>query len=141
MAIPGQSNLGLFHQTMVSESFSRFTLPCADGASARMDHIPMETVYQRFAWNTKYSSKNRSESDELWERIRPSHGFVAMDQGWTSEQHWPESMHLPSDSSKNVYLLEAYHQLHCLVRVQYRRRGHELIGKAANHKKDVLGGR
>ena len=40
-----------------------------------------------------------------------------MDQGWTFEQHWPESMHLPSDSSKNVYLLEAYHQLHCLVGV------------------------
>ena len=38
-----------------------------------------------------------------------------MDRKWASEQNWPESMRLPEDSTKGVYLLEAYHQLHCLV--------------------------
>jgi len=38
-----------------------------------------------------------------------------MDEDWAFERHWPDSMRLPSDSTKRVYLLEAYHQLHCLV--------------------------
>lgn len=38
-----------------------------------------------------------------------------MDRTWAKENQWPESMYLPSDKSKGVYLLEAYHYLHCLV--------------------------
>lgn len=38
-----------------------------------------------------------------------------MDHIWAAERGWPSSMNLPSDSSKGVYLLEAYHYLHCLV--------------------------
>ena len=38
-----------------------------------------------------------------------------MDRDWAAVQNWPVSMRLPSDPSKGVYLLEAYHQLHCLV--------------------------
>lgn len=37
-----------------------------------------------------------------------------MDREWAKSQNWPESMYLPDDKSKGVYLLEAYHQLHCL---------------------------
>ena len=60
---------------------------------------------------------NHSESDPLWEAILPSHGFVAINRMWAEERQWPESMYLPSDHRKGVYLLEAYHQLHCLVRM------------------------
>ena len=52
----------------------------------------------------------------LWDHILPSHGIVAVDRKWASRQRWPESMRLPGDDNKGVYLLEAYHQLHCLVR-------------------------
>ena len=38
-----------------------------------------------------------------------------MDRKWAERRQWPKSMYLPSDHSKGVYLLEAYHQLHCLV--------------------------
>lgn len=38
-----------------------------------------------------------------------------MDREWAEQRQWPASMYLPSDHSKGVYLLEAYHQLHCLV--------------------------
>ncbi|MCJ1310854.1 hypothetical protein MMC25_004522 [Agyrium rufum] len=37
-----------------------------------------------------------------------------MDRKWASQQQWPDSMYLPGDKSKGVYLLEAYHQIHCL---------------------------
>ncbi|GAD93057.1 hypothetical protein TRV_04086 [Paecilomyces variotii No. 5] len=74
----------------------------------------LDTVWRPFWWNTEYSSANASEADELWDAILPSHGFVAMDRAWAKENQWPESMYLPSDKSKGVYLLEAYHYLHCL---------------------------
>lgn len=54
-------------------------------------------------------------SDPLWEKILPSHGFVAIDRHWADRNQWPVSMYLPSDHSKGVYLLEAYRQLHYLV--------------------------
>ena len=38
-----------------------------------------------------------------------------MNEDWAFERQWPDSMRLPSDGKKRVYLLEAYHQLHCLV--------------------------
>ena len=69
-------------------------------------------------WNTIYSPPNHSDSDELWDAIDPSHGFVAMDREWAAQRQWPVTMYLPSDRSKGVYLLEAYHQLHCLVRLK-----------------------
>ncbi len=83
---------------------------------AKQNDIALDTTWTRFWWNTEYSPKNHSESDALWDAILPSHGFVAMDEGWATERQWPESMRLPIDGNKRVYLLEAYHQLHCLVR-------------------------
>ena len=74
------------------------------------------TTWKQFWWNTPYSvNSNRTEEDGLWEAIQPAHGFVAVDRTWAQDHDWPESMYLPSDTSKGVYLLEAYHYLHCLV--------------------------
>jgi len=75
---------------------------------------PIETEWKHFYWNTQYSPLNHSESDALWDAILPSHGIVSVDRQWAAERHWPESGYLPSDHSKGVYLLEAYHQIHCL---------------------------
>ena len=38
-----------------------------------------------------------------------------MDRKWAERRQWPKSMYLPSDHGKGVYLLESYHQLHCLL--------------------------
>ena len=92
---------------------------------AIQDAITLDTTWNRFQWNTEYSPKNHHDSDALWDSIRPSHGFIAMDEDWAFERQWPESMRLPSNASKRVYLLEAYHQLHCLV---WRRLSTELAG-------------
>ncbi len=47
---------------------------------------PPSTTWNRFWWNTIYSPKNHSESDELWEAILPSYGFVAMDRKWAKRR-------------------------------------------------------
>lgn len=80
---------------------------------AEIDPLPVK--WNRFDWWTEYSDKNATKVDALWDAILPSHGFVAMDTQWAKRRQWPDSMRLPSDESKSVYLLEAYHQLHCIV--------------------------
>lgn len=72
-----------------------------------------------FHWTTDYSStENKSHTEKLWDQIQPSHGFIAIDRTWAEHHKWPESMYLPSDKTKGVYLLEAYHYLHCLASSQ-----------------------
>ncbi|KAF2176462.1 hypothetical protein K469DRAFT_698429 [Zopfia rhizophila CBS 207.26] len=82
-------------------------------SAARVETLP--TTWMRLNWWTEYSDKNFTETDKLWDDINPAHGFIAMDREWAKSQHWPDSMHLPSDDSKNVYLLEAYHLIHCVT--------------------------
>ncbi|KAI9372945.1 hypothetical protein BJX61DRAFT_411850 [Aspergillus egyptiacus] len=73
----------------------------------------------QFQWTTDiYSSADPADSDAVnkaWEEIIPAFGFVAVDHGWAAEHHLPESMSLPSDRSKGVYIVDAYHQIHCLT--------------------------
>ena len=59
--------------------------------------------------------QEESAVDELWDGILPAHGIVAVDHQWAAETRIPASMSLPSDPSKGVYIIDAYHQIHCLV--------------------------
>ncbi|KAL4939928.1 hypothetical protein BDV06DRAFT_230777 [Aspergillus oleicola] len=74
----------------------------------------LRTVWKPLHWNTEYSPQNHSDADALWDAINAAHGIIAVDRAWAGKQNWPGSMALPDDASKGVYLLEAYHQLHCL---------------------------
>ncbi|KAL2818343.1 hypothetical protein BJX63DRAFT_71184 [Aspergillus granulosus] len=73
----------------------------------------------QFQWSTGvYSSEDPDDADavnQAWADIVPAYGFVAVDHTWAAEHHLPASMSLPSDSSKGVYILDAYHQIHCLT--------------------------
>lgn len=82
--------------------------------TAKVDNLP--TKWTQFDWWTEYSAKNETEVDALWDSILPSHGLIAVDGQWASERQWPDSLPLPGDESKKIYLLEAYHLLHCVVR-------------------------
>lgn len=66
-----------------------------------------------------------------------------MDREWAKQRQWPDSMYLPSDHSKGVYLLEAYHQLHCLVSLDTTLRYHlECANQGlADLTQDILGSR
>lgn len=58
-----------------------------------------------------------------------------MDREWAASQQWHESMHLPSDSSKGMYLLEAYHQIHCVVQVSPSYYSFNALNPAVNYGK------
>ena len=72
-------------------------------------------MFTAFHWWTAYGSHNHTRDNPLWDAINPSHGFIAVDREEAAAKGWQLTMHLPSDESKGVYLLEGYHQLHCLV--------------------------
>lgn len=72
------------------------------------------TQYKKFWWNTEYSSLNQTLQDELWDSVVWTHGMIAVDREWATSQKWHDTMPLPEDKSKGIYLLEAYHEVHCL---------------------------
>lgn len=72
-------------------------------------------MWKQHVWITDYSSGNRTLSDGLWHNLRPAYGTVALDLDWAAEQRLPETEHHPDDPSKGVYILDGYHQIHCLV--------------------------
>ena len=77
--------------------------------------------WTQYTWWSSYSSIVPEQDlavDKLWNDILPAHGIVAVDHAWAVERQMPATMSLPSDSSKGVYIIDAYHQLHCLVSME-----------------------
>ena len=60
-------------------------------------------------------SENETEAGNAWDDIEAGHGLVAVDSQWAAAQGLPPTSSHPQDSSKVVYAIEAYHQIHCLV--------------------------
>ncbi|KXS95771.1 hypothetical protein AC578_1735 [Pseudocercospora eumusae] len=79
---------------------------------ARVPDLPLKPVM--FHWNTPYSSMNDTEADVLWDAINTAHGHIAVDHAFAKNNQWTASMSLPDDPDRGLYLLESYHQLHCL---------------------------
>ncbi|RAK77476.1 uncharacterized protein BO72DRAFT_496141 [Aspergillus fijiensis CBS 313.89] len=60
-------------------------------------------------------SDNVSAVAHLWEdELSGDPGVVALENDFVREKHLPEAMPFPWDPSKSVYLLQGYHNLHCL---------------------------
>ena len=55
-------------------------------------------------------------TDKLWYSMDVDKGFIVL----PSDLHLGNTDPFPWDSSKGVYILNAYHGLHCLVRPVYR---------------------
>lgn len=93
-----------------------------DNSQLRNEEAPLNyaiapviaTQYKPFLWNTEYSSEDKTVQDAMWDSIVWTHGLIAVDQEWAKSQNWPETMARPNNGSQAVYLLEAYHEVHCL---------------------------
>ena len=62
-----------------------------------------------------YTSPNITEANLAWESIQTSYAVVALKSRWVQEHDLAASMLSPTDPTKYVYILEAYHVLHCVV--------------------------
>lgn len=60
-------------------------------------------------------SENETEAAQAWSAIEPGHGVVALDPQWAALNGLPATKAHPINSNKAVYIVEAYHAIHCLV--------------------------
>ena len=70
---------------------------------------------------SKYSAGDTQGMDEVdanWKKIQETHGTVAIDRSFAASLGLPIGDSLHADPSKSVYVLEAYHSVHCLVSPQ-----------------------
>ena len=71
------------------------------------------------AWEyrNEYYSHNRTQSDALWEAINFDSGIIALTDEESAELGLPQGERFPWDENKGLYLINGYHNLHCLVSV------------------------
>jgi len=98
-----------------------FTLPTEKDRAKVPDYrlTSDDSRWRQFQWYSSIYSSTETKDDEAvnaaWDKIIPAHGIVAVDHHWAADRNLPASMSLPSDSSKGVYIIDAYHQIHCLT--------------------------
>ncbi|KAI0480017.1 hypothetical protein F4859DRAFT_478153 [Xylaria cf. heliscus] len=64
--------------------------------------------------STEYTSDNLSAVVPLWEKLSGDLGVVALSEDYVKEKHLPHALRFPWDTTKGVYLLQGFHNLHCL---------------------------
>lgn len=84
---------------------------CLDGLSFKRD------IERRGSVITRYMSENETEAAAAWDSIEAGHGLVAIDPQWAAARDLPPSFQHPLNPSKVIYIVEAYHAIHCLVRL------------------------
>ncbi|MCJ1383298.1 hypothetical protein MMC17_006411 [Xylographa soralifera] len=63
---------------------------------------------------TEYGGPNMTLTGPLWEAIEFDPGLVALPYEWTDKKGLPRGQKFPWDTSKGIYVLNGYHNLHCL---------------------------
>ncbi|KAL4791756.1 hypothetical protein BDV19DRAFT_392825 [Aspergillus venezuelensis] len=71
-------------------------------------------------WNTEYSSSNETAVDSLWRDSIPwESGIIALTKQEAQRMSLPKSQPFPWDpQEKSIYIINAHHILHCVVRNQ-----------------------
>ncbi|KAK3299475.1 uncharacterized protein B0H64DRAFT_317844 [Chaetomium fimeti] len=64
--------------------------------------------------DTDYTGDNLSAVTDLWEKLSGDPGVVALPSDYVSEKRLPHAYRFPWDQDKGVYLLQGFHNLHCL---------------------------
>ena len=67
---------------------------------------------------TMFNNPNRSISDAAWDDWIVDPGIVALPNNWVKGKMLPQAQHWPWDEDKGLYLLQGFHNIHCLVRIR-----------------------
>ena len=85
--------------------------------SLRLDGLSLaRNVDRRSFIPTRYMSDNETVAEAAWDQIEAGHGLVAIDPLWASAHNLPKTLIHPQDPTKVVYIIAAYHAIHCVVR-------------------------
>jgi len=61
-----------------------------------------------------YTDENVTARDHEWDKINHDNGLVAVDKEWATSKGLALGSAWPWDTSKTIYFVNAYHNLHCL---------------------------
>ncbi|KAI4139786.1 MAG: hypothetical protein LQ340_007967 [Diploschistes diacapsis] len=53
-------------------------------------------------------------ADTVWQEIDASFGVIALEDEYSQSQGFPRGREFPWDSSRSIYLVNAFHNVHCL---------------------------
>ena len=65
--------------------------------------------------DTIFASHNRSIADAAWDSWVVDPGIVALPHDWVKGKMLPQSQRWPWGKDKGIYLLNGFHNIHCLV--------------------------
>ncbi|KAL9622198.1 MAG: hypothetical protein Q9160_003381 [Pyrenula sp. 1 TL-2023] len=63
---------------------------------------------------SRFSSENQTEADMAWNAVVTGHGDVAIPISYAKAHNLPPSWDIPHMPGKQLYVMEAYHAMHCL---------------------------
>ncbi|KAM0739606.1 hypothetical protein ACQRIT_004790 [Beauveria bassiana] len=63
---------------------------------------------------SEYTGDNLTEVRALWEELSGDPGVVALPEAYVQQTKLPHALRFPWDEDKGVYLLQGFHDLHCL---------------------------
>ncbi|KAM3467644.1 hypothetical protein MY5147_008724 [Beauveria neobassiana] len=64
---------------------------------------------------SEYTGDNLTEVRALWEELSGDPGVVALPEAYVQQTKLPHALRFPWDEDKGVYLVQGFHDLHCLV--------------------------
>ena len=65
---------------------------------------------------TEYTADNFTAVTQLREQLSGDPGVVALPSDYINEKRLPYALRIPWDEDKGVFLLQGFHNLHCLLR-------------------------
>ena len=98
---------------MLSKSTFAYTLAESTIYPDGLDLLPTKTF--RGSILTKFMSENVTEADEAWDLVESGHGDVAIEPQYAFKHGLPPSIAHPKDDGKLLYIIAAYHAIHCIV--------------------------
>jgi len=75
----------------------------------------METL-EPYHFHSSYVDSNHTIRDARWNEFESERGWVALSHAWATQHGMSEGLSMPDDSEKGLFIINAYHQMHCLVR-------------------------
>lgn len=76
------------------------------------------------------------ERNALWGALDISPGIIALPDEYAAEKGLPRSQRFPWDKSKGIYVIGAFHQMHCLVRLHHPPSPVPFPSNPASHEKE-----
>ncbi|KAL1610125.1 hypothetical protein SLS60_001790 [Paraconiothyrium brasiliense] len=79
------------------------------------------TVSRTIYAHSKYMSNDEEVASEAWDEILAGHGVIALNADYVAAKKLPPSVSLLDNSGNFMYVIEAYHAMHCtkVIREHY----------------------